>query len=213
MWRFIFSLALLIGLNGIGMAQEEQPKILRIGGDLSKIGLRWVMPERTELDFSLDLNMNPKIFAVFEAGHGSVKAEEHSYDYQSQGIFARIGINYNFLKNEESSYPKENIQIGLRYAWSTYQHEASQQFPTSYWEENVGISKERRNTHWLEGIVQAYAPLSSSIYFGWTVRLKARMAQNEGALEAYWIPGYGRGVSNLTTGFNYSVFYLFPLTK
>src|SRR3546814_16619293 len=53
-------------------------------------------------EISLDYEVKKNYFGVLEAGYQQMELDEIRYNYNTRGMFGRLGIDYNFMKRRQS---------------------------------------------------------------------------------------------------------------
>ncbi|HEY6082781.1 MAG TPA: DUF6048 family protein [Chitinophagaceae bacterium] len=188
----------------------------RLGMDLSRIPMHFLVPERTDLELNADLQLTDKLFAVLEGGwNKTIIHNKPVFDYNSSGYFGRLGVDYNFLK---PAYAHETTIIygGIRYGMANMNYAIPQyQITDSTWGNVTGSLPQRAVTaFWIELVVGMKVEVVKNLFLGWSMRPRILLSQNLGTLvRPYIIPGYGKGVNNAVFDFNYSVSYKIPLFR
>ena len=150
------------------------------------------------------------------ARHDSIKAVTASSGkglYQNQGNYFRLGVDINFLLKDPD---KNMFFIGFRYGHSLFH----QSLDYSYYSPFYGTSSKSLSStglagSWLELTSGLRVKIVSGFWMGYTARLKfgAGVKGNSSTLNTYDIPGYGTTGLGKYWGFNYQVFWRFPVAK
>jgi len=215
---YFFSLLMLLLYSAAGFSQTDTNRTvsLRIGFDVSRLSLYYFQPERKALEFSGDMELYKNVYPAIEIGWNNIALKKDSlYNYYSNGLYSRIGVDYNFLK-PESINDNEMFIMGIRYGFSLFNNLANSiRIKDNYWGNfNGDISRKSLSAHWVEFVAGFRTELFKNFYLGWTLRgrmLLAKTKDNETG--PYWIPGFGKGSAKSAVGFNYSIFYSIPLYK
>jgi len=211
---FIFSLCLLVPmkLTGQDTLRTYGP---RIGLDIVRFAMLMAEPTEIGAEASLDIEVYKNMYPVLEAGYNSMSIREESFTYLLDGVYARIGMDYNLLPIKDRSV-HHAIFLGGRYGISRFKHEADNIVsPNSYWgdftlDQYVNSSL----GHWVELTGGMKTELLNNFFLGWTVRYKILISNgNDEVMDPYSIPGYGKGNSKRGFGISYSVLYKFPMLK
>ncbi len=193
------------------------------GTSLSIDITRYIIPlidnNRVAFEASIRTNYKKRAFLVGEAGYENIDfTNDTVYSYNSNGIYARIGFDYDIFSPDEEGI-NDNILFGMRYGFAMQQHEASQyQIDGGYWEDSSGstyytgsISNYTVTTHWIEFTGGVRAEVLKNLYFCWLLRVKARIyMHNPEVLLPYRVPGLGKASHTLNLDFSYNVEYLIP---
>ena len=92
-------------------------KGIRLGTDITRpFQDLWTKGNRYGSEFSVDMELWPNLFPVFESGIDIMKIQTDYMDYRSSGSYSRIGMDYNFLQAENKN-DKNIFFVGLRYGF------------------------------------------------------------------------------------------------
>lgn len=215
MSKSIFSL-LLIALSLSALSQNNDRHGLSIGADLSRFVLPFIDSTRYGWEVSGDYELLKEMFVCAEIGSQTTRFNAPKYNYRSNGAYTRLGVDYNFMKHVDDQ-STDQLLIGLRYGFTTFYHEADNvTIVNNIWGnlENESIQRKWLGANWMEITTGMRAHLFNNFYLGWTARFKVKLwFQNDAIMQPYSIPGYGRGWSTSSLGFNYSLYYKIPLLK
>ncbi len=182
------------------------------GIDVSKFLLPVLDENRFGLEASIRTNFKKRSFLVGELGSESISFTDKSYHYDSDGAYARFGIDYDiFIVDEEGN--NDNILIGFRYAIGYQQHDSkSITIKDPYWGDfNTSISRYGVSTHWIELIGGLRTEVFNNVYMSWYGRIKGKIgSNNKKIMKPYRVPGYGKGSKGISLGFSYTIEYLIP---
>ncbi len=215
---FIISILLLFPLYCQGQDTIRYPinamKGIRIGVDVSKLILPLIYDnERWGFEATADMFIKGNFFGVAEAGWLRVNLEnDTAYYYKSNGLYAKVGIDYNLLKSRRP-YSNDMVYAGFRYGVSVFNYEVDDiTVPQYYWPGETGhrIPKNTLNAQWIELLLGIKAEVLKNLYVGLTFRAKFRIiAPKDDFTTPYQIPGYGDGGKGFALGLNYYVSYNF----
>ncbi len=220
--KYCFSIILLLlGLFNDLEAQEEgeqvqRIKALRLGYDISRLALYYVEPERTAFEVSLDYEIKRKFYLVAEYGMQKYRYTDSLYNYNSEGFYYRLGMDYNTIKTRaENQY--EMVFGGLRYGFSKLNQSAENiLIRGNYWGDDVftEFDNSMHKAHWIEAVAGVRAEVFKNFFIGWSFRWRIMIYQTRNSqMEPIYIPGYGKGDKKSVIGFNYYVYYQIPLGK
>lgn len=202
-------------------AQEEDTQIqrnrgLRIGYDLSRLALYIVEPERTAFEVSLDYEIKRKFYLVAEYGMQKYRNPDSLYNYNSEGFYARLGLDYNSIKVKTIDQ-YEMVFGGIRYGYSRLNQAANTiLIRGNYWDDDVFTQFENtpHRAHWIEAVGGVRAELFKNFFIGWSFRWRIMIYQTRNApMKPIYIPGYGKGDKKSVIGLNYYVYYSIPIGK
>ncbi len=183
-----------------------------IGIDVSRFAVPFLDKDRYAFEANIKTNFKKRMFLVGSLGFENVSFDDKSYEYNSNGMYARVGVDYDiFIVDEPNN--NDNILFGLRYGFAIQDH-GSDNFTVSdeHWGDYTGsISSYTVNSHWVEFVGGIRTEVLNNLYFNFYARLKLKLISNNSeVLEAYRIPGYGRGSKAVNLGFSYIVEYQIP---
>lgn len=155
---------------------------------------------------ALRINLHDEWFPIVEAGYGKAKHDDEVTQifYSTSAPYFRIGIDKNLLKNKHG---KNRLYGGLRYAFTSYKVDiARPPFPDPVWlwDTSYGVKDDPCSMHWIEAVVGIDAQIFGPLHLGWSVRVKRRIAHDDGSTGNTWyVPGYGQnGDTRLGGTFN-----------
>ena len=188
-------------------------KGIRIGIDISKPAL-YLMYNRERLGFeaAADMHIKNNLFATAETGWLRVNLDRTDFHYQENGLYGKLGIDYNQLKSRR---PNSNdiVYTGVRYGFSTFNQQGEGiNVPGHYWPDATDqiIPKTTLNAHWAELLFGVKAEVLRNLYLGMTFRFKFMLVSpKDKYCIPYLIPGYGNGYEKYALGINYSLSYNF----
>ncbi len=187
----------------------------RIGLNLAPIVGYFSDPQVLGAEASLDFELFPNVYPVFELGYSSMADSLDEVSYHSGGGYAKLGIDYNFLDLKDRSQ-HHAITAGFRYGSSIFKHRAENiTVESDYWGDYFIDSYENNlNGHWIELVGGITAEIAKNFFIGWTVRYKILLNPDmDPQMIPLLIPGYGDGSLNRVFGFTYSVLYKIPIIK
>jgi hypothetical protein len=220
--KYFFSISVLCFLFSASYSQSERIKGLRIGVDLSRFSLYFIDPGRTGFQVSADFEVIDNLYATVEYGQQKVSFTEKDtidrikYNYNSDGSYYRIGVDYNFLKYKmQNQY--DMLFLGLRFGSSEMTHSADNiTIFSPYWGNYTegSVPEKHLNAYWTELVAGVRAELFKNFFMGWSVSGRLMLKQDkDDTIDPYNIPGFGNGSKKSGFGFNYSIYYKIPIFK
>lgn len=212
---FIISFLLLLPLLCKGQDTIRYPinamKGIRLGVDISKPFLPLIYHnERIGFEAAADRHVKGNFFAVAEAGWLRVNLDRDAYHYKSNGVYAKIGTDYNLLKSRRP-FSNDLVYAGFRYGFSLFNEEADNiTIPGYYWPDVPGqsIPRHTMTAHWIEMLLGVKAEVLKNFYVGLTFRFKFKIVSpGDDYSTPYVIPGYGNADSGYALGINYYLSY------
>ena len=214
-----FLLVCLLMLGGASAnAQNQKKKMATVEKDtiplfrgiavgVDVIGpVQLMVSDYGQYEASLRVNLKDKYYPVVELGYGKADAsdERTKINYKTSAPYARIGIDWNLLKNKHDDY---RLFGGFRYGFTSFKYDVtSPPIKDPVWGGDVPYGAEgvKSNYHWLEGVFGVDAKIWGPVRMGWSFRYKRRLAKKDGEIgNCYYVPGFGKqGGSRLGGTFN-----------
>jgi hypothetical protein len=216
MLKLIISI-LSILISGVVFSQDtlKRQEFVRLHLELSSIPT-YIIHEipRYDISFAVDAEYKAKYFPIIEGGWNKIVDNKNDYQYNSQGIFGRIGINQNLIK-PQSVTDRNTFYVGARYCFANYQQQISNIRIEGDWGTATGNYKYNGlSAQWVELVFGMQGEIAKNLFLGYTIRMKRKVAFDDyGSFAPYMIPGYGKGNRDLDFGFNYYVSYAIPVKK
>lgn len=167
-----------------------------------------------EAAFQADLKH--KFFPTIELGFaGANKLTNDKIGFKTNGLFGRIGIDFNVLTPKKDSKPTTNLfLVGLRLGMTNYSYNISNITITDdYWGGTKAVLYNDNSTTkiWYEIAVGVRVEVLKNIFMGWTLRSKSLISNDvEGNISPWYIPGFG--INNGTNWtINYTIGYKFNI--
>ena len=213
---FIFFVSLTFGAK-LSFSQEMlgvEKGGLDIGFDMSRIGILMFEDDRKAWEFSLDLQLNQKLYLATEIGFQKVAGRnEANYLYDSRGYYATLGIDRLFFDlNKEGD--NDVLYGGLRYGFSSMYQEAGFTIEDEVFGSLQNSMSERVSTHWLEAVFGVKVEMLKNLFLGISTRAQfGLILPKQDKVPHYLHAGYGNASNRLNVGFTYSVYYRIPMYK
>lgn len=131
-----FLLACLLMLGGASANAQNQKKMATVEKDtipffrgmavgVDVIGpVQLMVSDYGQYEASLRINLKDKYYPVFELGYGKADASDEStkINYKTSAPYARIGIDWNLLKNKHDDY---RLFGGFRYGFTFFKYDVT----------------------------------------------------------------------------------------
>jgi hypothetical protein len=187
---------------------------ISLGYDFSGLITRIFQPSQFGSEISLTAGSFKRFYYTVEAGLHKITDHDTLFNYFSNGQYARIGFDYNFYKKKK---PDENnmVFLGLRLGMASLNHSANNIIiKDSKWGNYSAPAVPETNVmaQWVEIAAGIRVEILKNLSMGWSGRLRF-LLHLKGNEKPFIIPGFGSGYTNTTLGFNYSIYYTFPLRK
>lgn len=158
-------------------------------------------------------NLANKYFPLIEYGIADIKKNINNTSYQAQGMYGKVGIDFNLLKNKNSQQRINNyILAGVRVGASPFKYSiANQTIDNPYWggKKQIDSYDTQETKVWLELSFGLQVAVYKNIYMGWSLRNKRIFGKTtDGEPTPWYIPGYGINQS-ANWGMDYTIGYRF----
>ncbi len=189
-----------------------RPKGIRIGIDMLGLAKKTFGTDRSELEFSADVEIH-RYLVNFEYGQfESTQSGSDSSIYQNKGNYFRTGIDINLFKKDTDV---NVLFFGLRYGQASFDDQLQHvQTNDLFGDGNFDRSNNSINARWYEVTSGIKLQIAHNFWLGFTNRLKFSLKMDKSeSLTPFEVPGYGRGADTNTWGFNYLLMYQIPFKK
>jgi len=215
-FRFSFSLCLVL-LPVVSYAQEEADtvkaqKSLSLGIDITGPVLYSINRSVYNFEGRIDYRLNYKYYIVLEPGFSSYNYEKYNYEYNSRGIYLRMGTDISLLAPVAAKI-NHFAGIGLRYGLSVFNQETPFISVENYWgEHTTSVEKNSVHSHFLELQGGVRTEVFKNVLIGWAVKLRALVySSGKNRRKAVYIPGMGGTDKFLSPSISYYIIYRFPV--
>ncbi|MGY8946710.1 MAG: DUF6048 family protein [Flavobacteriales bacterium] len=193
---------------------------IKFGIDLSKQIRMLTEPDYKGLVFTGDYRILDKLFLVTEFGNEEKRVINEVLDFNTDGSFLKLGVNYNVYSNQKGL--NNEIYVGFRYGLGKFSHKLNSYTIYNldqYWNQNfVNNSSDftNLNASWLEFVLGFKAEIINNIFIGLDLRLNRLISQDKPTnFSNLYIPGFNKVLeeNNFGVGISYSVYYQIPIFK
>lgn len=229
MLKYFISIILII--NSLNFYSQEEYNVLdsvplkttfgmKIGVDISKQIRMLTEPNYKGLVITGDYRITNRLFIAGEFGNEEKKVTNEVLDFDTDGSFLKLGVNYNVYNNREGL--ENEIYVGFRYGHSKFNHKLNSYTiynTDNYWDQNlVNTNNDFNNltASWFELVLGFNAEVLNNIYMGINLRLNRLLNQESPEnFSNLYIPGYNKVLegNNFGVGISYSIFYQIPIFK
>lgn len=200
---------------------------INIGLDLWGPGSKLLGGESFSSEVAVDVDLKHRYFPILELGYGKTDEwNDNGVHYKSSAPYFRLGMDYNALYKKAHGHM---LLVGLRYAMCPVSYDVASpgiddpiyggSFNPNIEDNIYGGSVPYNHTgmkcnmHWMELCVGIRANVWKSIYMGFALRMKYKLAASPDTYgDPWYVPGYGNYSSN-TMGVTYTITYKLPLKK
>ena len=193
---------------------------IKFGIDLSKQIRMLTEPDYKGLVFTGDYRILDRLFLAAEFGSEEKKTSNEVLDFDTDGTFLKLGVNYNIYNNQKGL--NNEIYVGFRYGLGKFSHKLNSYTIYNldqYWNQNfVNNSSDftNLNASWLEFVLGFKAEIINNIFIGLDLRLNRLISQDKPTnFSNLYIPGFNKVLeeNNFGVGVSYSVYYQIPIFK
>ncbi len=212
--KFLFLIPGLVTSQAIAAdADTLFSPAVRLGIDVSGLARHLFEPETLSMEYTIDLEWRQDLFVSLEAGHLTVDIEKSTHRYQANGVFFRLGPDFNVSGRKDPS-SNDLVLLSIRYGFGQLSHEASDIIVSNpYWGDyHTTIPRTDFSAHWLEAGLGLKTEIWSGLFLSWSIRGRLLLTKSSGTeLTPYLISGYGNADSYTSLMLHYSISYRLPL--
>lgn len=185
------------------------PTGIRIGTDLIALAKIPLSNQFDGWEVSADLDFY-KYYLTFEYGNWQKTKSSIDQSYSNSGNYFRVGVDVNLLLKDPD---KNMFFVGLRYGRSSFDELLTYDLSDPVFGNTTEIrSNNGMVSGWGEVTVGLRVKLWKELWMGYTARLKMSPSIDEGGeFIVYDIPGYGLASKRTYWGFNYQLYWRFPV--
>ncbi len=210
----VFFINLLFFLNPVIVNSQDTilfPLKIRAGADITGPAIYMLEKDRMSIEGFFSLDRNEKMAYVIEGGYVNYKYSQYNYDFHTNGMFLRAGVNFNLLKPEMSA-GKYWAGIGFRYGLSLFSSEVPSFSIENYWGTyNSSIPARTSNGHFIEVSPGVRTELFKNLSIGWSIRLRLLISGGGNKdLRPVYLPGFGNSGKITNAGINYYIVWDIP---
>ena len=193
---------------------------IKIGIDISKQIRMLTEPNYKGLVLTGDYRILDRLFLAAEFGSEEKKTSNEVLDFDTDGTFLKLGVNYNIYNNQKGL--NNEIYVGFRYGLGKFSHKLNSYTIYNldqYWNQNFvnnSSSFTDLNASWLEFVLGFKAEIINNIFIGLDLRLNRLISQDKPTnFSNLYIPGFNKVLeeNNFGVGISYSVYYQIPIFK
>ncbi|MCB0492285.1 MAG: hypothetical protein KDC93_07705 [Cyclobacteriaceae bacterium] len=188
---------------------KYMPTGIRIGTDLIALAKIPLSDQFDGWEVSADVDLY-KYYLTFEYGNWQKTKSSVDQSYSNSGNYFRVGGDVNLLLKD----PDRNMFfVGLRYGRSSFDELLTYNLSDAVFGNTAEVkSNKGMVSGWGEVTVGLRVKLWRELWMGYTARLKMSPSIDEGGeFIVYDIPGYGLASKRTYWGFNYQLYWRFPV--
>lgn len=190
------------------------PLKIRAGLELSGPAIYLAEKKNLSAEGYLSYDLNQRTAIALTGGFLNYSYSQYNYDFRSNGIFFRVGPDFN-LRNPEVASDKYWAGLGLKYGLSLFTTETPSFRESGYWGTYwSSIPAVRSSAHFLEVTPGIRTEVFRNFSIGWSVSLRFLVYSGTGRdNRAIYLPGFGKASSKVSTGFGYFMVWSIPFKK
>ena len=185
------------------------PTGIRIGTDLIALAKIPLSDQFDGWEVSADVDFY-KYYLTLEYGNWQRTKMSANQSYSNSGNYFRVGADVNLLLKDPD---KNMFFVGLRYGRSSFDELLTYNLSDAVFGNTAEVkSNKGMVSGWGEVTVGLRVKLWRELWMGYTARLKMSPSIDEGGeFIVYDIPGYGLASKRTYWGFNYQLYWRFPV--
>ena len=193
--------------DSIRLAYKQNPLGIQLGLDLLKFG-SFALDFETKYEGQVGLSYK-NVTLVAEAGFANYSSElayKNSDDYEVEGSYYRVGIDYAL-----NIKPANQLLFGIRYGKSEFKDKGTFEVSSELWDNYVtSVERSGATATWGELLIGTQTNVISNFYFGWYFRLRKVFDRTKyEPIDIYNIPGYGKSIDQSVPALNFFIKYKF----
>lgn len=166
----------------------------QVGTDL--VGpIQMAVGDYGQVEAMVRINLKDRYFPIVEIGYGHADHDDAVtlIHYKSNAPYARIGADFNILKNKHDIY---RLYIGGRIGGSSFKFDITHPgLMDPVWNVRTPFNATgiKASAYWAELVAGVDVTIWGPVHMGWTGRYKAMIHNDYGPVgECWYVPGYGR---------------------
>jgi len=179
-----------------------------IAVDISKPILSFTLEDIQQYEMAIGLNSGKKYYPTLDLGYVDAFFSRNNYDLKITGAFFKMGMDRVVIREGN-----DNFGYGFRLAVTKYNLSYQNALIADSYFSNIELDlKDSKPLGlWAETILKLNIKLAGNFSFGWATRIKIPLyLQKDEYFKPYYVPGYGKKLSDAMVGFNYYIFYKIP---
>jgi len=192
------------------LPEMKQPVKVRFGFDIGKYV--WAqLNNSTSYDVYVDANFYKNYYLILEAGIENHLTESSLLNFNTEGIYFKIGVDYNLYKNWLDM--DNDITVGVRYSFSKFDyllHSFRINQPGSVYVpqlNEVDRSFENLSAQWLDITTKVQVETFKNLYLGYAVSIKYLFHYSKpDDFDVSYIPGFFERNAYSSFGFGMQYF-------
>ena len=190
------------------------PLKIKVGFEVSGPVIYLIEKNNLIAEGFISYDLNERYSAVLNAGYANYKYSQYNYEYLTNGIFVRAGVDINLLHPKKST-GKYWVGTGLRYGISHFSSEVPVFGQDTYYGPiTSSIAPSTDWVHFFEFSPGVRAEVFKNFSIGWTVSLKMLLYSTTSKdLRPIYVPGFGNSGKIISAGMSYFISFNIPYKK
>lgn len=168
---------------------------------------------RFEGSLSVDVDLWHRLFPTAEFGFMTADIKHEDYKYETIGLFAKLGADYNFINFKSDRKYDHSFYAGLRYGYSYTKYSLTDAvLNNDYWDESGKYANLNQvsNFGWFGVVVGVRVQIYKNFFMSVAMQVKTfgHFYEDTPCYPTY-ISGYGKYGEDVNFGLNYSLSYRF----
>lgn len=194
--------------------EEEQQKLVFFQGFTLSVDafgpVSYLISDYGSAEAALRLNLKNTYLPIVEIGVAKVDNFDlnTNISYKTSAPFARIGVDYNALKDK---FQSNRLYVGLRYGISKFAYDISgPEMTDPVWGGSAPFEYKGIDctSQWAEVVFGAEVQVYKNFHMGWLVRYKSELSSTKSDYaKPNCIPGYGYTTNTSCWGATYSLIF------
>lgn len=205
-------------LNDTTEVEEELKKSfyngLRVDLDIAPALTTFLNKGETySFEAAVQAELFKKYFPVFEIGFGGAnKTTTSDIHFKGNGMFYRLGMDFNIIKSKEEEKFRNYFLVGARlgYNYQAYNVDNVMVGGGLWGDGQLKNYEQSKSSLWFEIAAGLRVEVFKNAYIGWNMRIRNLITKDkDGEIKPLYIPGYGTNDEGSVWGFNYLIGYKF----
>lgn len=190
---------------------------IRIGVDVSKPIIQLIQKQSLSVECLVDVQLKKNWFAATEIGYATEPVNADYFTFYTKGTYVKIGFNYNTYENFIGM--NNEVYVGLRYAFSTFEHQLQEyqiidgsNYFDAY-QNTSGQTFSGLQAHWAEAVIGLKVETFKNLFLSTGIQFKKIISSKKpDNFDNLYIPGFGTVYNQRNgVGFHYSISYQFKI--
>jgi hypothetical protein len=190
------------------------PLKIKAGIEVSGPAIYYSNKNLKNLEAFVSYDLDEKRAVSFSLGSLNYEYSQYNYSYTNNGVFMRLGMDFNLLKPEKAM-GKYWAGVGLKYGLSMFNSTTPELSTENYWGvTNASVPTKTSWGHFVEVDPGIRTEMFRNFSMGWTINLRLLVhAGGSKDLRPIYLPGFGNATKTISTGISYFLVWNIPFKK